>query len=170
MHYPSDTIGLSRTSHHSAPVHGHTFSIDHALSCPTGGFPSIRHNEVRDITASLLSEVCHNVTIEPHLQPLSGEVMTLRSANTECNSRLYIAANGFGGGRFERAFFDVRVFNPCARSNRQATLQATYRRHEQEKNGNTTREWEKLSIQRLLPWYYQFREEWEDRLLPSTKD
>ncbi len=33
-----------------------------------------------------------------------------------------------GGGRFERAFFDVRVFNPCARSNRQATLQATYRR------------------------------------------
>ncbi len=47
---------------------GHTFSIDHALSCPTGGFPSIRHNEVRDITASLLSEVCHNVSIEPHLQ------------------------------------------------------------------------------------------------------
>ena len=29
---------------------GHTFSIDHALSCPTGEFPSIRHNEVRDIT------------------------------------------------------------------------------------------------------------------------
>ena len=27
----------------------------------------------------------------------------------------------------------MRVFNPCARSNRQATLQATYRRHEQEK-------------------------------------
>ena len=29
---------------------GHSFSIDHALSCSTGGFPSIRHNEVRDIT------------------------------------------------------------------------------------------------------------------------
>ena len=112
---------------------GHTFSIDHALSCPTGGFPAIRHNEVRDITASLLSEVCHNVLIEPHLQPLSGEVLTLRSANTDDNSRLDVAANGFWGGRFERAFFDVRVFNPCARSNRQATLQATYRRHEQEK-------------------------------------
>ena len=61
---------------------GHSFSIDHALSCPTGGFPSIRHNEVRDITASLLSEVCHGVSIEPHLQPLSGETMQLRSANT----------------------------------------------------------------------------------------
>ena len=45
----------------------HSFSIDHALSCPTGGFPSIRHNGVRDITASLLSEVCHGVSIEPHL-------------------------------------------------------------------------------------------------------
>ncbi len=29
---------------------------------------------------------------------VSGEVMTLRSANTECNSRLDVAANGFGGG------------------------------------------------------------------------
>ena len=112
---------------------GHSFSIDHALSCPTGGFPSIRHNEVRDITASLLSEVCHSVSIEPHLQPLSGETMPLRSANIDDNSRLDIAACGFWGSRFERAFFDVRVFNPCARSNRQASLLATYRRHEQEK-------------------------------------
>lgn len=45
----------------------HPFSIDHALTCKMGGFPDIRHNEVRDITASLLSEVCHGVTIEPHL-------------------------------------------------------------------------------------------------------
>ena len=112
---------------------GHSFSIDHALSCPTGGFPSIRHNEVRDITASLLSEVCHGVSIEPHLQPLSGETMSLRSANTDDNSRLDIAAYGFWGSRFERAFFDVRVFNPCAQSNRQTSLQSTYRRHEQEK-------------------------------------
>ena len=47
---------------------GHPFNIDHALTCKTGGFPAIRHNEVRDITASLLTEVCHGVTIEPHLQ------------------------------------------------------------------------------------------------------
>ncbi len=30
-----------------------------------GGFPTIRHNEIRDITASLLTEVCHNVATEP---------------------------------------------------------------------------------------------------------
>lgn len=103
------------------------------MPCPTGGFPSIRHNEVRDITASLLSEVCHGVSIEPHLQPLSGETMSLCSANTDDNSRLDIAAYGFWGSSFERAFFDVRVFNPCARSNRQTSLQSTYRCHEQEK-------------------------------------
>ena len=31
------------------------------------------------------------------------------------------------------AFFDVRVFNPLAASNRNATLSSVYRRHEQEK-------------------------------------
>ena len=49
----------SRTPSHCAC--GTNFSVDHALSCPKGGFPSIRHNEVRDITAELLSEVCHDV-------------------------------------------------------------------------------------------------------------
>ena len=44
--------------------------VEHALSCPKSGFPSIRHNEVRDLTATLLSEVCHNVSFEPGLQPL----------------------------------------------------------------------------------------------------
>ena len=34
---------------------------------------------------------------------------------------------------YERAFFEVCVFNPCARSNRQTSLQSTYRCHEQEK-------------------------------------
>ena len=112
---------------------GHPFSVEHTLSCPTGGFPSIRHNEVRDITASLLSEVCHGVATEPHLQSLSGESMSHRSAITDNGARLDIAVHGFWGGRFEKAFIDVRVFNPCARSNRQVSLASVYRRHELEK-------------------------------------
>ena len=47
-------------------VCGNHFSVEHALSCPRGGFPSIRHNEIRD---SLMSEVCHAVGTEPCLQP-----------------------------------------------------------------------------------------------------
>ena len=43
----------------------HSFTIEHALSCPKGGLPSLRHNEVCNLTANLLSEVCNNVFIEP---------------------------------------------------------------------------------------------------------
>ena len=53
----------------SQRVCGKKFSVEHALNCPRGGFPSVRHNEVRDITADLLTEVYHGVGTEPHLQP-----------------------------------------------------------------------------------------------------
>ena len=46
---------------------GSSFSVDHALSCPKGGLPSIRHNEIRDLTAKLLTKVCSQVAIEPEL-------------------------------------------------------------------------------------------------------
>ena len=39
------------------------------LSCACGGFPSIRHNELRKLTAQFLTETCHGVGIEPPLQP-----------------------------------------------------------------------------------------------------
>ncbi len=34
-------------------VCGKQFAVEHVLSCSRGGFPSIRHNEIRDITADL---------------------------------------------------------------------------------------------------------------------
>ena len=40
---------------------GVRFSLEHALSCPKCGFPSVRHNEIRNLTANLLSEVCNDV-------------------------------------------------------------------------------------------------------------
>ena len=52
---------------------GSSFTIDHAMNCKQGGFPSTRHNELRNITAELLTETCSNVLIEPVLQPLNGE-------------------------------------------------------------------------------------------------
>ena len=106
---------------------GTKFSIEHVLSCPKGGFPSIQHNEIRDITANLLTEVCSDVCIEPDLQPIDGVVLTGRSSNIEDGVRLDIAVNGFWGGCFERTFLDVRVFNPHAPSNRHPRC---YRKHE----------------------------------------
>ena len=111
---------------------GKSFSVEHALSCLKGGFPSLRHNEIRNITATLMSEVCHDVSIEPPLQPLSGEHLDHASARTIDGAHLDIAASGFWGGR-ARAFFDVRVFNPYAPSNSQLVLPSIYRKHEREK-------------------------------------
>ena len=71
-------------------------SIEHALSCPSGGFPSVRHKELRDIIAALLSKVCHNVSTEPHLQPLSGERLQYRSANIDDGACLAFGV-GIGG-------------------------------------------------------------------------
>ena len=54
------------------------------MICNMGGFPTICYNEIRDLTASLLTEVCHNVAAEPVLQPILGESFTHRSAIMDC--------------------------------------------------------------------------------------
>ena len=71
---------------------GTNFSVEHALSCPKGGFPSIRHNEIRDLTAYLLSEVCNNVCTEPHLQPVTGEQLNGATANSQDRARLLMGS------------------------------------------------------------------------------
>ena len=88
---------------------GTQFTVDHAMICHMGVFPTICHNEIRDIIASLLTEVCHNVATEPALQPLTGEKMIARTANSDEGARLDIRARGFWN-RAQDAFFDVSVF------------------------------------------------------------
>ena len=107
---------------------GSNFSVDHAMSCTKGGFPSIRHNEIRDLTATLLTEVCQDVCIEPGLQLISNEVLTDATTNTQDGALLDIAANGFWGGTYQKTFFDVRVFNPHTPSNRHGSLPSCYRK------------------------------------------
>ena len=103
-----------------------------AISLRRDRFPTLRHNEVRDLTATLMTEVCHEVCVEPHLQPLTGETLVGASAIGADGARLDVAAKGFWGGRHERAFFDIRVFNPHAQSNHQP-IPTCYRRHENTK-------------------------------------
>ena len=62
-------------------VCGQTFTTDHAMMCRYGGLTFVRHNDLRDITAELLSTMCNDVAIEPPLQPLSGEILTPGTAN-----------------------------------------------------------------------------------------
>ena len=107
-------------------------SVGHALSRPKGALPSIRHNRIRDLTASLMTEVCPNVSIEPVLQPLSGETFRHQTSNTQDNARLDIRTQDFWDKSKKSSFFDVRVFNSHAPSN-QMSPSACYRRHEMEK-------------------------------------
>ena len=94
---------------------GKAFDVNHAMICPKGGFPILRHNEVRDITEDLLSEICHDVEVEPKLQPLTGERLSHRTANVEEKARLDVKARGFWD-RMQCAFFDIRVFTPTHRA------------------------------------------------------
>ena len=66
--------GWSPSKIPSSWAYGAHFTVEHMLSCPRGGFPSIRHNEIRDITATLLTEVCNDVCVEPDLQEVTTEV------------------------------------------------------------------------------------------------
>jgi hypothetical protein len=79
-----------------------------------------------------MSEVCHNVGVEPTLQPLSGETLRHATANREEGARLDVVADNFWG-RKQRAFFDVRVFYPLAPSYRRTPLESCYRAKENEK-------------------------------------
>ena len=60
--------------------YGNTFNVQHALSSAKGGFPSLRHNEIQDITASQLTEVSNEVCVEPELQPVTSDQLSGASA------------------------------------------------------------------------------------------
>ena len=89
----------------------------------------IRHDEVRDITAKMLQEVCHDVTTEPALLPLDGERFIHRTANTSNDARVDISARGFWT-RGQRAFVSLRIFDPMAACHRELSLEAAHHRNE----------------------------------------
>ena len=75
---------------------GSKFTVQHALSCKKGGFITLRHNEVRDITASFLDKVCKDARKEPLLTKLTGENVDEKTAKIGDEARLDISALGFG--------------------------------------------------------------------------
>ena len=79
------------------------------MICKRGGFSILRHNKIRDLTANLLTEVCHNA-----------------------EARLDIKARSFWNP-IQDAFFDVRVFHPNASCYRSKDTAAIYRQHESAK-------------------------------------
>ena len=103
------------------------------MSCKKGGFVTLRHNQVGDITATHLSEVCKDIELEPSLLTLNGEEQTMsKIAKRNDEVRLDICASSFWMSD-QKAFFDVRVFDPNAQQYSKQTLKQCYSIKENEK-------------------------------------
>ena len=64
MLYAFDTTGNQLISQVTVSV-GQGVTVNHALICPTGGFPSLRHNELSDFTAKLLVRYAQTLPLNP---------------------------------------------------------------------------------------------------------
>ena len=110
---------------------GQEYSINHCLSCKKGGYIIIRHNAVRDTLAELLGEICKDVKVEPSLLPVTGENLPT-GTNSSDGARADVSAIGLWQP-LNKAFIDVKVFNPLAMSNAAKELSDTYKDHEKAK-------------------------------------
>ena len=109
---------------------GKRFDVDHAMSYMKGGFVHRTHDDVQDLYASLLKDVCHDVEVKPHLQPLTEVVIS--SATFSDEARLDVSARGFWQ-KGQLPFFDVRVFSPFAKSHLNQKLDTAFSSNEDEK-------------------------------------
>ena len=102
------------------------------MSCKKGGFVSIRHNNLRDLNAKMLSEVCKEIEIKPKLTPLTGEQLDSITVNTTNEARLDIIARGVWK-RGQQEFLDLRFFDPNTYRYLSKSLQQCHVMNEQEK-------------------------------------
>ena len=116
----------------------HYFHLQHSLSCKKGGFVSLRHNMIRDVTAKFLDEVCHDVRVEPQLLPVTGESFKEATANRTCEARLDISARSVWITG-QKAFLDVRVFNPLVGWYGNLNISKAYEINEKEKRAYNER-------------------------------
>ena len=124
--------GLSLEGVSSSCICGQDMTIDHAMSCPAGGYPIARHNEIRDILSEAIREILPDVEKEPLLKPFEGETLPHRTANRSLEARLDIRARGFWT-RQQDAFFDVRVTHPKASLLSRTDVLRQLKTHEQAK-------------------------------------
>ena len=85
----------------------------------------------KTLGSMLVREKPNDVEVEPLLEPHTGEKLNKSSISTD-NARVYIAARNVWI-KGQRAYFDVRVFNPLARTYRDLSLSKVYERSEKEK-------------------------------------
>ena len=87
----------------------------------------MRHNNIRDLEANLLREVCKDVKVEPELMPIGG--VELQANNKAERARLDVSAIGIWSP-MERTFLDVRVMHPNSPSYKDKQPEQLYKEHE----------------------------------------
>ena len=93
--------------------------VKHALSCPKDGFMSIKHNEVRDFMAELLSECWKDTSTDTGLQQPTGETLPPSVIQSK-EARVDAAAPGF--------WVKVQVFLTQSLNTAHRTNEQTYHR------------------------------------------
>ena len=141
--------------------------IQHAMSCKKGGLIRIRHNDLRDLTAYLLTEVCKDVDIEPQLLPVIGETFDNRTANTSNEAGVDIKSGEFWV-RGQQTFFDEKVFDPNANLNK--SLAQCYIKNEKEKKRQCNERVLEIDHGSFAPLYSQFMGVWEEIVARFTRD
>ena len=126
LRYDFKIKGVSKTC-----VCGEDYSVNHCLTCKKGGYVTLRHNSLRDLSVEILGEICQDVGKEPHLLPVTGETLPTGS-NIKDGARLDVSARGIWAP-LARAFLDIRVFNPQAQTNRSKSIPMMYSSHENQK-------------------------------------
>ena len=86
---------------------------------------------MRDTLAELLAEICKDVKVEPMLLPVTGEELST-GTNVSKGARADVSAIGLWQP-MNRAFLDVKVFNPFALSNASKDLAQVYQQQEKSK-------------------------------------
>ena len=125
--------------------------------CQRGGIPTLRHNEIRDLTAEILAETPSDISAEPRLQPMHDKMLHLRSANRDDEARLDMRASDFWC-KGQETHFD-RVFThltPPAKK----TLPLCITGIKARKRGNMPSRCEKWNVERSTPWFLHPLEVW----------
>ena len=139
---------------------GQAFSIDHALSCATGGYSVLRHNELRNFTASVMQEVCHDML---HLSHPSNHWMVNSSQAMQMSPKKRVLTSV---PRASGVIAFPDPYSTCESSTQTLPLQLRRRLRASTPNTNAardasmSRESVRWMVQALCHWFSRPLEEW----------
>ena len=112
--------------------------------------------------------VCHDVEIEPCLQPIAGEELN-RGANKAWHARVDVHCHGFWE-RQRAAFFDIRVCHPNADSYKELTPKQNDQLHENEKKRKYGSRVMEVQQGTFTPVVFTTTEEWQMNACVTIQD